>query len=214
MPPKEQFLSQGQRYQPISLPQNFSDKEMVKDWTLLEGDRKRGQIYFDNTHHLMLSDAQCDIVHGYESAKLFRHLTNRQDHAIVTHKVPTQKSKGREVSVRDNRLTRTLLPQSGVQLLETADHTIGQQVNDQQKGNAQKQRRLGRKLDGDELPDQGKGDHARKWSPESSGPAEKRHNDNQEAEFGREHLIGLNIRIAWGNNGPHQGRNKSGRVVG
>jgi hypothetical protein len=34
MPPPEQFLSNRQRYQPISLPQNFSDEQMVRDWTL------------------------------------------------------------------------------------------------------------------------------------------------------------------------------------
>lgn len=45
MPPKEQFLSNRQRYQPISLPQNFSDEEMVKDWTLLEGDQQEIERY-------------------------------------------------------------------------------------------------------------------------------------------------------------------------
>jgi len=37
---QEQFLSKRQRYQPIALPQRFSDEEMVKDWTLLEGDHQ------------------------------------------------------------------------------------------------------------------------------------------------------------------------------
>lgn len=36
----EQFLSQRQRYQPISLPQSFSDEQMVMDWTLTELDRE------------------------------------------------------------------------------------------------------------------------------------------------------------------------------
>ncbi|MCB1713809.1 MAG: Tn3 family transposase [Candidatus Competibacteraceae bacterium] len=35
---KEQFLSKRQRYQPITLPQHFSDEEMVRDWTLSVGD--------------------------------------------------------------------------------------------------------------------------------------------------------------------------------
>jgi hypothetical protein len=38
MTPKEQFLSNRQRYQPISLPQSFSDEEMVRDWTLSASD--------------------------------------------------------------------------------------------------------------------------------------------------------------------------------
>jgi uncharacterized protein DUF4158 len=35
---KEQFLSKRQRYQPISLPQSYSDEEMVRDWTLSASD--------------------------------------------------------------------------------------------------------------------------------------------------------------------------------
>jgi len=35
---QEQFLSKRQRYQPIALPQHFSDEEMVRDWTLSPSD--------------------------------------------------------------------------------------------------------------------------------------------------------------------------------
>ena len=45
MAAKEQFLSKRQRYQPISLPQHFSDEEMARDWTLLEGDRHEIERY-------------------------------------------------------------------------------------------------------------------------------------------------------------------------
>ena len=45
MSPKEQFLSKRQRYQPISLPQDFSDEEMVRDWSLLEGDQQEIERY-------------------------------------------------------------------------------------------------------------------------------------------------------------------------
>jgi len=38
MADKEKFLSNRQRYQPISLSQAFSDEEMVRDWTLSETD--------------------------------------------------------------------------------------------------------------------------------------------------------------------------------
>ena len=35
---QDQFLSKRQRYQPIALPQQFSDEEMVRDWTLSPSD--------------------------------------------------------------------------------------------------------------------------------------------------------------------------------
>jgi len=38
MSAKEQFLSSKQRYQPLTLPQQFSDEEMVCDWTLSKHD--------------------------------------------------------------------------------------------------------------------------------------------------------------------------------
>jgi TnpA family transposase len=38
MTTQEHFLSKRQRYQPISLPQHFSDEEMVRDWTLSPSD--------------------------------------------------------------------------------------------------------------------------------------------------------------------------------
>ena len=52
MPPQEQFLSKRQRYQPIALPQHFSDEELARDWTLFAGDhheiaryRKGSRLY-------------------------------------------------------------------------------------------------------------------------------------------------------------------------
>jgi len=46
---KEQFLSNRQRYQPISLPQHFSDEEMARDWTLSESDRQEIERYRKNS---------------------------------------------------------------------------------------------------------------------------------------------------------------------
>ena len=34
MTAQEQFLSKRKRYQPIALPQHFSDEEMARDWTI------------------------------------------------------------------------------------------------------------------------------------------------------------------------------------
>ncbi|EPG3590012.1 DUF4158 domain-containing protein, partial [Klebsiella pneumoniae] len=34
----ERFLTQRQRYQPVTLPQDFSDEEMARDWTLTTSD--------------------------------------------------------------------------------------------------------------------------------------------------------------------------------
>ena len=45
MNPQEQFLSNRQRYQPITLPQEFSDEELVRDWTLSEDDRQEVEKY-------------------------------------------------------------------------------------------------------------------------------------------------------------------------
>ena len=48
MTSQEQFLSKRQRYQPISLPQNFSDEEMARDWTLSAADRAEVEKYRKN----------------------------------------------------------------------------------------------------------------------------------------------------------------------
>lgn len=40
MSKSEQFLSQRQRYQPIVLPQTFTDEEMIRDWTLPVADQE------------------------------------------------------------------------------------------------------------------------------------------------------------------------------
>ena len=45
MTAKEHFLSKRQRYQPISLPQHFSDEEMARDWTLSVRDRAEVETY-------------------------------------------------------------------------------------------------------------------------------------------------------------------------
>ena len=38
-PSQEKFLSRRQRSQPIVLPEEFSDEEMARDWTLSAPDR-------------------------------------------------------------------------------------------------------------------------------------------------------------------------------
>ena len=48
MTTQEQFLSKRQRYQPISLPQRFSDEEMVRDWTLSASDIEEVEKYRKN----------------------------------------------------------------------------------------------------------------------------------------------------------------------
>ena len=45
MTANEKFLTQRQRYQPVTLPQDFSDEEMVRDWTLSEADKKEVNRY-------------------------------------------------------------------------------------------------------------------------------------------------------------------------
>ena len=49
MTAKEKFLTQRQRYQPVTLPQDFSDEEMARDWTLSETDKKEVNRYRTNS---------------------------------------------------------------------------------------------------------------------------------------------------------------------
>jgi len=45
MTANERFLSSRQRYQPVTLPQEFSDEEMARDWTLSDTDKKEVRKY-------------------------------------------------------------------------------------------------------------------------------------------------------------------------
>ena len=49
MTAKEQFLPKRKRYQPISLPSDFSDEEMVRDWTLSDEDKQSIGKYRKNS---------------------------------------------------------------------------------------------------------------------------------------------------------------------
>jgi len=49
MTANEKFLTQRQRYQPVTLPQDFSDEEMAKDWALSETDKKEVNRYHTNS---------------------------------------------------------------------------------------------------------------------------------------------------------------------
>jgi hypothetical protein len=44
----KKFLTQRQRYQPVTLPQDFSDEEMARDWTLSEADKREANRYRTN----------------------------------------------------------------------------------------------------------------------------------------------------------------------
>ena len=48
MPANDKFLSQRQHYQPVTLPQDFSDEEMARDWTLSEMDKQEVGKYRKN----------------------------------------------------------------------------------------------------------------------------------------------------------------------
>ena len=49
MTANEKFLTQRQRYQPVTLPQDFSDEEMARDWTLSEADKREINRYRTNS---------------------------------------------------------------------------------------------------------------------------------------------------------------------
>ena len=60
MTTKEQFLSKHQRYRPISLPQNFSDEEMARDWTLSASDKEEIGKYRKNSR-LFVAVQLCSV---------------------------------------------------------------------------------------------------------------------------------------------------------
>lgn len=60
MTTKEQFLSHRKRYQPISLPQHFSDEEMARDWTLSERDTQEIGKY-RTSYRLFIAIQLCSI---------------------------------------------------------------------------------------------------------------------------------------------------------
>ena len=49
MTTKERFLSSQERSQPITLPKEFSDEEMARDWTLSDADRQEVGKYRTNS---------------------------------------------------------------------------------------------------------------------------------------------------------------------
>jgi TnpA family transposase len=57
---QEQFLSKRQRYQPITLPQQFSDEELVRDWTLSTSDREEVAKYRKNSR-LFVAIQLCSV---------------------------------------------------------------------------------------------------------------------------------------------------------
>ena len=67
---KEHFLSQRQRYQPISLPQHFSDEEVARDWTLLERDRQEIERYRKDSRLYMAIQICAVRLYGPDSSDL------------------------------------------------------------------------------------------------------------------------------------------------
>lgn len=59
----EKFLTQRQRYQPVTLPQDFSDEEMVRDWTLSDTDKQEVSRY--RTHSRLFIAIQVCAVRLY-----------------------------------------------------------------------------------------------------------------------------------------------------
>ena len=96
MTAQEKFLSKRQRYRPISLPQSFSDEQMVKDWTLSESDREEIGKYSKN-FRLFIAIQICSI-------PLYGRFLN-QVHALSPHIVNYLGQQPRKHEVK------TVLPQ-------------------------------------------------------------------------------------------------------
>lgn len=76
MTTKEQFLSKRQRCQAISLPEKFSDEEMVRDWTLSSAERQEIRKYRKN-YRLHIAIQICAV-------RLYGRFLN-QVHALSPH---------------------------------------------------------------------------------------------------------------------------------
>ena len=60
MASNEMFLNQRQRYQPVTLPQDFSDEEMARVWTLSEADQQEIGKYRKNSR-LFIATQLCAV---------------------------------------------------------------------------------------------------------------------------------------------------------
>ncbi len=100
MTAKEQFLSKRKRYQPISLPQEFSDEEMTRDWTLSADDSEEIGKYRKNTR-LFIAIQLCAVrlygrflndVHEL-SPRIVNYLNGQLDlPPVLTIEVPDRKA--------------------------------------------------------------------------------------------------------------------------
>lgn len=60
MSANEPFLSQRQRYRPLSLSRDFSDEEMARDWTLTPRDQQELGKY-GKSHRLFVAIQLCAV---------------------------------------------------------------------------------------------------------------------------------------------------------
>lgn len=60
MTANENFLTQWLRYQLVTLPQDFSDEEVTKDWTLSEADKKEVNRYRTSSR-LFIAFQRCAV---------------------------------------------------------------------------------------------------------------------------------------------------------
>ncbi len=56
----EHFLNQRQHYRPVTLPQDFSDEEMARDWTLSQADKQEIGKYRKNSR-LFITIQRCAV---------------------------------------------------------------------------------------------------------------------------------------------------------
>ena len=73
----EQFLTRQQRYKPVTLVQDFSDEEMVRDWTLSDEDLREVSRYRFNSR-LFIAVQLC-AVRLYGAASCWRSTTCRRE---------------------------------------------------------------------------------------------------------------------------------------
>ncbi len=100
MTTEEKFLTTRQRYQPIALPQSFSEEQLVRDWTLSEKDREKVNT-FRKVFRLFIAIQICSVrLYGrflYQVHDLSPHIINYLDQQLalppsLAVEVPERKS--------------------------------------------------------------------------------------------------------------------------
>jgi hypothetical protein len=124
MPTPEQFLSKRQRYQPISFPQNVSEEEMARDWTLSDSDRAEISQYRKSSRLFVAIQLWAVRLYGRfftQVHDLSPHIGHYLGHQIDLPPSLTIEVPGRKATYTEHR--QHILTYLGFQKFDEAAHT-------------------------------------------------------------------------------------------